>query len=253
VTDDPAQPADGKRPADLPRYRGERFGRDAFDDDDRYASEPFAAARRSPARVLIGLLVGVVVAGCVGALLFRFVNPKSDPAAEQAGRQGVTQQANPPRTPDDPLASLKAAELRPADGQTGSLKMGTSLLARDGAGNALRVTVDHPKLWTKGCEPYAGGGAGGGYLVADVTVEVLEGAVSFTEYDFGLRPAAGKPIVSAGGGILTGCGEPLDADGLKPGDGRSGRLVFTADTLTGQIVYLPIGRSPEPVGTWTVA
>jgi hypothetical protein len=131
------------------------------------------------------------------------------------------------------------------------LKIGDSVQLTNSYGDRVEITVESAKVRTT-CGASARKPETGGYLVAEVTVEVTSGraTVRSTDFDFG---AGGWPHRDLGP-EFTGCGGTALGTMENAGDGtkRRGVLVFDVSPAEGRIAY-HVSSGTTPLGAqWKV-
>jgi hypothetical protein len=131
------------------------------------------------------------------------------------------------------------------------LKIGDSVELTNSYGDRVEITITAAEARTT-CGPSARKPETGGYLVADVTVEVKSGraTVRSTDFDFG---AGGWPHRDLGP-EFTGCGGTAlgTLDNARDGTKHQGVLVFDVSPAEGRIAY-HVSSGTTPLGAqWKV-
>jgi hypothetical protein len=217
----------------------------------RQTFEQLERRTKRPNRAL-GCLVGVLVliAALIG--IGKVVsNTRGDDTVAAPPRIGALRVPLAPSLPafDNPLAELEKDYFEPVDGDSTAVAAGTKVRMRDGNGNVLEMSVDNVRFRRSTCSSFTRlKNRGDGLLVARVSVKVLKGAVTMTEFDFGLRVSTRKAI-SAAGGMMADCGAPLTGKKMKPGKRYTGTLAFVVERKKGVIVWMP-SLQRFPSATW---
>jgi hypothetical protein len=156
------------------------------------------------------------------------------------------------RTPAAPAPAGKTPS-GPAAGDAGKFGLPTGTTLRvSGGGDTHEVTVRSMTSTRKSCGSFDSGPKKGYYLVADVTVRVVQGTASVNSLYFTWVGEDGTTSTSISG-VLSGCAKSAlsAASDLREGQKRAGQIVFDVSSPKGELEYSVGAFGAKTVGSWT--